>query len=277
MGKGIGAVALGAVIVGGAALWNTLKRKEAEQEPQIIYVSNPQSSGNDGWKAGLINFGVDALFGALDGVRGQAQPGGGVTYGGGNWLSDLFGGGPVTGTDDFTSSANTGGGTGGLLDMIGRHESRGDYNVVYGGSKIQPPRPITTMTVGEVMAYQQRSIDAGSASSAVGKYQTLRRTLGDAVSAGVVSLDEPYDPGAQDRVGMYLLNRRGLQDYQSGRISEATFAQNLSKEWASLPAFTRDRQGRSATGQSYYAGDGLNRALTTKEAVLASIRGLKSW
>jgi hypothetical protein len=48
-----------------------------------------------------------------------------------------------------------------------------------------------------------------------------------------------------------LLKRRGLERYQAGKLSKDQFADNLSKEWASLPY---------NTGQSYYAGVGSNKS-----------------
>jgi len=156
----------------------------------------------------------------------------------------------------------------GLLNLIGKHEAPAGYNQVYGGTRLQPPQPITSMTVGEVLNWQSRSVAAGSASSAAGRYQFIRPTLSDLVSKGHVRRDDYFDQATQDRLGRVLMERRGLSSYQQGRISAERFANNLAREWASLPVVTGAKRGRS-----YYAGDGLNKALTTPEAVLAQIKG----
>lgn len=40
-----------------------------------------------------------------------------------------------------------------ILDLIGKYESRGDYDVVYGGiPKAQRPVKLTAMTIAQVIA-----------------------------------------------------------------------------------------------------------------------------
>ncbi len=81
--------------------------------------------------------------------------------------------------------------------------------------------------------------------------------------------------GTQDALAIaWMRQRRGLDQYEKGRITDVQFAQNLSQEWASFPAQTYDKRGRPATGQSYYADDGLNRAFATKEQVLRAVRNI---
>ncbi len=158
-----------------------------------------------------------------------------------------------------------------LLNMIGGMEAPQGYNQVYGGSLIRPPRPLTQMSVQDVLDWQARSIGAGSRSSAAGRYQVLRRTLLDAVRRGVVGTNERFSPDVQDRIALDLANRRGLSRYQAGKMTATDFANSLAREWASLPMVTGSR-----AGQSYYGGDGLNAALTTPEmvlGVLSRIRG----
>lgn len=165
-------------------------------------------------------------------------------------------------------------GLAGLFNLIGGIEAPEGYNQMYGGSKIQPPKPLTQMTVGEVLAYQDRSVAAGSRSSAAGRYQVIRGTLRSSVRDGTVKTSDVYNEATQDKIALGLANRRGLGQYQAGRITETQFAQNLSKEWASLPVATKDKRGRAARGQSYYAGDGLNKSLTSLDSVLNAIRGI---
>ncbi|MDX8353662.1 hypothetical protein [Cognatiyoonia sp. IB215182] len=160
-----------------------------------------------------------------------------------------------------------------LLSLIRKHESRGDYGAVWGriARKDYPPRTLQTMTIGEVLAWQD-SIDRKYNSEAAGAYQILEDTLRGLYKQAGLTLNDLFNRANQDRLAIALLRRRGLDRYRNGQITDVAFAQNLSKEWASLPAQTRDKRRRKATGQSYYAGDGLNKSLTTKAAVLAAVR-----
>jgi muramidase (phage lysozyme) len=222
--------------------------------------------------APLFQWGVDRLAGLFGGGSGSSisTPNAG---GAGSSTGGTGGGVPVSLPSAPGGSTGTGGGfVGGLLDLIGQAEAPAGYNQVYGGSRLQPPRPITTMTVSEVLDWQDRSVAAGSASSAAGRYQIIRGTLRDLVGRGVLSPSETFDADAQDRAAVALMERRGLRQYQAGSLSAEAFGQRLSQEWAGLPAMTRDRRGRTASGQSYYAGDGLNRATVSRDRVLSVLR-----
>lgn len=160
-----------------------------------------------------------------------------------------------------------------LLALIGSIEAPQGYDQVYGGSRIATPRRLTQMTVGEVLQWQDRSVAAGSASSAAGRYQIIRKTLRGLANKGYVRHSDRFDKRTQDRLGVVLMEQRGLRKYQAGRISATQFGQNLSQEWASLPAITKDKRGRNAKGQSYYAGDGLNHARTSQRTLMNTITG----
>lgn len=166
-------------------------------------------------------------------------------------------------------------GLGGLFDTIGNVEAPKGYDQVYGGIRAsdRPKRPITTMTVGEVLAWQE-SIDHKYNSEAAGRYQIMEDTLAGLVSEGHVSLGTKFNKRTQDRLAEVLANRRGLSKYRKGQITAEEFAHNLSKEWASLPAIFSDKRGRKATGQSYYAGDGLNRSHVSINSILDAVRGI---
>jgi hypothetical protein len=105
------------------------------------------------------------------------------------------------------------------------------------------------MTVREVQNWQDASVRAGSKSSAVGGYQIIRKTLRGLVSEMGLTGDEIFDNNLQDRLGTQLLKRRGFDAWQSGKLSDDAFMNNLAGEWAALPM---------PNGRSRYAGDGLN-------------------
>ena len=159
-----------------------------------------------------------------------------------------------------------------LLDFIAKPESGGDYNIVYGGIKKQhrPKKPLTQMTVNEVLAWQD-SIDQWYPSEAAGKYQIMEDTLRPlAPEAGVRGLDL-FDRKTQDKLAIHLLKRRGLDKYLAGTIGAEEFANSLAKEWASLPVVSGPKKGRS-----YYAGDGLNKSHVSVDAFLAAVRAVKA-
>jgi muramidase (phage lysozyme) len=249
MSDAFGAILLAGIT--GAALWAFKSKQESDSATvtKVSYVPQESESNSTASK-------ISAALGLVDVVAGLFGKSGVDT------APD-----PSTGVSSYLPSTSTG--VSGLLNLIGGIEAPQGYNQVYGGSKISTPKPLTTMTIAEVMEWQRQSIAAGSASSAAGRYQILRGTLSDLVKAGYARTSDLFNATTQDKLAIALMERRGLSDYQSGRISETTFANNLAKEWASLPVVTGSKAGRS-----YYDGDGLNSALTGITNVISAIRGL---
>ncbi|OHV77961.1 hypothetical protein [Ensifer sp. LCM 4579] len=169
-----------------------------------------------------------------------------------------------------------------LLDFVREAEvgrsDRASYDVIYGNNQDKLPRPITSMTLDEVEA-AQAGWTRRFGSSAAGGYQFMKntldapRTLRDIEGEMGLSGKERFTPELQDRMAYHLLKRRGYQAFIAGRMSRTEFGRRLAQEWASLPvlAATKGAKGRVGRGQSYYAGDGLNRALVAPEAVEAAM------
>lgn len=147
-----------------------------------------------------------------------------------------------------------------LLDFIGQIEANGNYNAVYGNAR--STRDLSALTLNEVLEEQRQKIADGR-QSATGKYQFIRATLQGLRDEMRLSGQEKFTPDLQDKLATRLLERRGLKNWIGGRISDRQFANNLAREWASLPVIE--------TGRSYYAGDGLNKSLTTPDDVLACL------
>ena len=134
-----------------------------------------------------------------------------------------------------------------MLELIGKGESGGDYNRVYGKAK---RIDLTNMTINEVVAWQKDyTSNQGSASSAAGKYQVIRKTLEASVREMGLSGNEKFDPAMQDKIAKHLLDKRGYTAVLEGRMSEEKFANNAASEWASL---------KKTNGRGAYDGDGLN-------------------
>lgn len=155
------------------------------------------------------------------------------------------------------------------LALIRKVEALDNYNIVWGGirPKHRPPKPLTTMTIREVLAWQD-SIDHLYMSEAAGAYQMLEDTLRDVYAPAGYALDDLFDEATQDGIAVYLMKRRGFTKFLRGEISETTFANNLAHEWASFPLVNGPRRGKSV-----YGGDKAgNKALVSPEMVLEAVR-----
>lgn len=159
---------------------------------------------------------------------------------------------------------------GGFLDFIGSKEAPKGYDQQYGGAKVQPSKPLTDMTVKEVRAHQREMLAGGSASTAVGKYQVIGDTLQMLIDNGVISPRDKFDEATQDKIAIGLMRIRGLDKWMAGEMTDEQFANELAKEWASLPVVSGKGKGKS-----FYAGDGLNRSFGSPEDVIAALQTMK--
>ena len=157
-----------------------------------------------------------------------------------------------------------------LLDLIARVESKGNYNAYFGNAGNTSIR-FTEMSVGEVMQWQAEFVAAGHPSSAVGRYQIISTTLKSLVQQLDIDTNQPFNEAMQDRMAVALLERRGATEYVNNQIDERQFAAELAKEWAALPRVVGDRPE-----QSYYAGDGLNKALVGVDEILRAVNAVSA-
>jgi len=159
-----------------------------------------------------------------------------------------------------------------LLELIKKTETGrtgiAAYRTIYGHREDTLPVQITDMTVGHLLK-AQAAWGKKWGSSAAGAYQFIRKTLAGLVKELNIDPSEKFTPALQDQLGYHLLVRRGLLRFRGGKMSAKEFGNNLAKEWASFPVLN-DMQGASRLlkrGQSYYAGDGLNKSLIAPEVV----------
>ena len=179
-----------------------------------------------------------------------------------NKLSDLLlgkvpGGKPATGGVGAPGAAAAPG-LAGLRDMIAAKESGGNYNVMVGGKTAD----LTNMTIAQVMELQRQQVAAGGGSAA-GKYQIINKTLEGLVKEGGIDTSAKFDQAMQDKLADMLLKRRGLTEFQTGKISKEEFAKRLSQEWAALPS--------GPSGKSYYEGVGNNKAHYSWEQMMQNL------
>ena len=156
-----------------------------------------------------------------------------------------------------------------LLNTIAAGESKGNYDA-YFGKPANTELKLTEMTVKQVMAWQETYVSAGSKSSAAGKYQIIRPTLAGLVHELEIDENLPFDAALQDRLAIALIERRGSVDYADQKISREQFAANLAKEWAAMP-----RVLGGNPDDSYYAGDGLNKARISVDEVYDALTPIK--
>jgi hypothetical protein len=171
-----------------------------------------------------------------------------------------------------------------LLDFIAGLETNrpgeAGYETIIGYRNEKPgtlPKPITQMTLEELLAEQRRWVkNLKAPSGAAGRYQIIRPTLLSLIAELGVPLSATFTPELQDRFGLALLKRRGWNQFAASTLSLRDFGNRLAREWASVPVLSR-QQGAHRTverGESYYAGDGINASLaraSEAEAVLAEV------
>lgn len=166
-----------------------------------------------------------------------------------------------------------------ILALIRAHESEpavaaqgveSAYDVVWSGIKKEDrPRKLSALPVSRVLWWQDL-IDPKYMSEAAGAYQIMEDTL----RSLKLDANAVFDKDTQDGLALQLLDRRGWAQCEAGSMTPEDFADHLAREWASFPV-VRDQRGANRQvkrGQSYYAGDGLNKAFAEPDDVLAAIR-----
>ncbi|MGE5298735.1 MAG: hypothetical protein ACM3KF_01720 [Acidobacteriota bacterium] len=157
-----------------------------------------------------------------------------------------------------------------LLDLIARVESKGNYNAYFGNAGNTSIK-FTEMSIADVLSWQEDFIAAGHPSSAVGRYQIISTTLKSLVQQLDIDTNQPFNETMQDKMAVALLERRGATEYVNNQIDGRQFAAELAKEWAALPKIIGDRPE-----QSYYAGDGLNKALVGVDEILRAVNAVSA-
>jgi muramidase (phage lysozyme) len=166
-----------------------------------------------------------------------------------------------------------------LLDFIGDIEAPRGYDTIYGNNQHRLKTPVTKLTVDQVIA-NQRNWSRRYGSSATGRYQFMRATLQGLKRELNLTGNERMTPAFQDKLGYHLLKRRGYTTFVVGGLTVRQFGKRLAQEWASLPVLdaTQGAHRPLKRGQSYYAGDKLNKSLVRPdrvEAILAKVLSMK--
>ena len=148
------------------------------------------------------------------------------------------------------------------LELIAQAEARnGSYDSIYPNS-IKPG--LSQMTIGEADAWQARTArQRGSA--AAGRYQFMN-IESQAALAGL-GPNDLFSPENQDRMAIALIEKKKKVSLDMLRNDPTQAALKLSQEWAGLPVLeqTSGAKRTISRGQSYYAGDGRNKATVSPD------------
>lgn len=156
-----------------------------------------------------------------------------------------------------------------FLNLMGNLEGPYGFDTVSGFAPVAPDRPLTQMTLSEVIAYQEKIRSLGTVSSAVGRYQFIYRTLYDLVHRHGISGDLVFDGEVQTYLARFLMHNCGFYTSDTHVVA---LANCLATVWAALPVVSGP-----GTGKSYYEDDGINAALTTPATVLRVLEGRFQW
>ena len=106
-------------------------------------------------------------------------------------------------------------------------EARSGYDVIYGQNQDKLAKPVTKMTITEIMK-AQGGWSKRFGSSATAGYQFMKATLADLVKELSLDTGMLFTADLQDRLGFHLLKRRGYDDFMAGKIGRIEFAKRLA-------------------------------------------------
>jgi len=176
------------------------------------------------------------------------------------------GGGGEGGGEGGGGGSLTAGQWGPILDLIASKESGGSYTKMYGG-KENPA--LINMTLQEVSTFQSAHAKK-TGSAAMGRYQFMN-ALGQGAAVGLKPTDK-FSPANQDKmaVGLIEKKRKVTLDMIKSNPDEAII--RLGMEWAAIgmPKAMKGHKRMVAAGETYYAGDGVNKAHITPAQMRAA-------
>lgn len=154
-----------------------------------------------------------------------------------------------------------------LLDLIYSAESGRNYDAWNTQTKIRSERPLTELTVAEIMEIQGKN--SGNDGGAAGAGQIKKSTMQLLLNNKILSRDDKFTPEVQNRAHLFLLQNRGLNDFLSGQIDLNEYGHRLSKEYASLPSMKGE-----TPDMSYHKGKGKNSARVKPAEINAQLSAL---
>jgi muramidase (phage lysozyme) len=153
-----------------------------------------------------------------------------------------------------------------LLDFIAQAESDGNYDAVIGNARSSIN--LAALQLHRIYGLQSFLLHTTGRSTAVGRYQILRKTLKELVTRYSIAEKTKFTPEFQDHLALLLLKRRGFDKWQRNVITDVTFAHELSKEWASFP----DPLNKGKSHYEHKAGNHAAYSLDQVYEVLAALK-----
>ncbi len=149
------------------------------------------------------------------------------------------------------------------LTYVGSLEGPGGYRDFENGAT-PPPRALTSMTIGQVKAWQADRV-LGEETRAAGRYQITAQAWDKAMEGTGLTDKDMFSERNQDIMGLNLLEHHGFSNFMSGPGTDrenTEFGHNLSREWAALPRMKPGPEGESPD-ESYYEGVQGNKSQAT--------------
>jgi len=151
------------------------------------------------------------------------------------------------------------------------------YDVPFNyGQFLAPEKPLTQMTIGEVLDFGRRQVNSSKGrygtrqmkskrqgTSALGKYQINSPTLKGLVKKLNISENEKFSPEMQDRLFGEILKEIKVDSYLEGKTSKEEFQNKLSGRFASIP--------KSGKETGTYAGQPVGLSDSQVSATLESV------
>ena len=144
-----------------------------------------------------------------------------------------------------------------FMELLGYIEGPDGYDEITGFTKREPIKPISQMTINEVLDYQRMLRQHNTKSSAVGRYQYVYKTLEYVTRAYDIDRNQLFDAKMQDSLARIEMERCGFYD---PHMKTSELGDCLAHVWAALPLLTGPKRG-----QSRYRATGINAAKTTPE------------
>lgn len=158
-----------------------------------------------------------------------------------------------------------------ILDLIAKYEAvGGSYDSIY-PSRTKPG--LSKMTIAEADSWQA-STASSRGSAAAGRYQFMN-IKHQAAYAGIGS-DAIFSPENQDKMAIALIEKKRKVTYDLMQKNPDEAMIRLGMEWAALPMpkAMRGHKRMVNAGQSYYAGDGKNKAGASIKEVRDAMKGI---
>lgn len=142
------------------------------------------------------------------------------------------------------------------------------YNTVYGGGNGVAGRPLTDMTIREVMNHQADMIH-NTNHSPVGRFQITRDTLNSHYKNAGLSLDSKFDQSAQNKLALSIADKQGVKPTVWAGFNNNPGALSRAKQ-----AYSAINQ--ATPSQASYATSGSGSGITYNIRDRTSSKGLTS-